>query len=299
MIRLVSNTSESNPVRKTIDFGNGSMSCLEWPNPRGRAVLFAHANGFNAETYRGLFAPLADALHIVACDQRGHGFSSLPVCEDFAKDWTIFRDDLLALMGRVSQEPLMLAGHSLGATASLMAAAGAGKRVHALLLIEPVLIPPLRKGHEAGAGDLAQRAERRRDVFPSLDSALNAYRGRGIFASWPDPVVADYLRGGLIETGDGSLRLACAPKWEAAIFRGAPHDPAPLTTEVSCPIAIIVGTKNSAASEQQLSVIRNLRPDARIVVARGASHFLPMEHPEIVRDEILHLAKTAGKLSAR
>jgi pimeloyl-ACP methyl ester carboxylesterase len=193
-------------------------------------------------------------------------------------------------MDKMSTEPVLLAGHSLGATTSLMAAAQTGERVRALLLIEPVLIPPLREGDPAGAGDLARRAERRRSVFPSFESAFEAYRGHGIFASWPDAVLADYLRGGLIEAGDGSMQLACAREWEAAIFHGAPNNHAILAAEIACPMTIIVGTKNSATSEQQLSVIRKLRPDARIVVADGASHFLPMERPDVVREELLRLA---------
>lgn len=266
------------------------MSCIEWRGPRGPRVIFAHANGFNAETYRQLFEPLGDLLHVLACDLRGHGFSTLPVIRGLAKNWTIFRDDLIHTAERISQEPVLLAGHSLGAVANLMAAAKLQERVHALLLIEPVLIPPLREGDEPGAGELARRAERRRNVFPSFDAAHAAYRGRGIFASWPDDVVADYLRGGLIEQGDGSLRLACAPAWEAAIFRGAPYDVAPLVAGIGCPITIVVGTKSSSTSEQQLDVIRQLRPDTRIVMVNGASHFLPMERPDIVREELLRLA---------
>src|SRR6202035_285159 len=192
----------------------------------------------------------------------------------------VFRDDLIATMDQLFRGRVLLAGHSLGAIASLMAAAQSPERVRALLLIEPVLIPPLREGDEAGAGDLAQRAARRRNVFPSREAAFKAYRERGIFASWPDEVVADYLRGGLIESDDGALRLACAPEWEAAVFRGAPSDTAPLVARVPTPMTVIVGTTGSAASEQQLSVVRSLRADARIVSVDGGSHFLPLERPE-------------------
>jgi pimeloyl-ACP methyl ester carboxylesterase len=277
-------------MRRSIDLVDGSMSCLEWPKRQGPVVFFAHANGFNAETYRALFDPLGDPHHILACDLRGHGFSRLPTAAGLATNWTVFRDDLIGAIGQTSAGPVILAGHSLGAIASLMAAAQLAERVHALLLIEPVLIPPLREGDEAGAGDLARRAERRRSVFPSFEAALNAYRGRGIFASWPDDVVADYLRGGLLEVGDGSLRLACAPEWEAAIFRGAPHDKAALVAGIACPITIVVGARNSSSSQQQLGVIRMLRPGTRMVTVDGASHFLPMERPEIVREELLRLA---------
>lgn len=275
--------------RRSVALADGTMSCIEWAGRGAPTMLFSHANGFNAETYCALLAALGGSLHILACDLRGHGFSTLPTSADLATNWTIFRDDLIVAIAKTSAQPVLLAGHSLGAVASLMAAAQLQDRVGALLLIEPVLIPPLRKGDEPGAGDLARRAERRRNTFPSFDAAFDAYRGRGIFASWPDVVVADYLRGGLVDRGDGSLRLACAPEWEAAIFRGAPHDTAPLAAAIACPITIVVGTKNSSTSEQQMGVIRNLRPDSRIVTVDGASHFLPMEHPEIVRNEFLRL----------
>lgn len=279
------------PARRAIDLADGTMSCLEWPRADASTVLFAHANGFNAETYRTLLQPLGGSVHILACDLRGHGMSTLPTAEGLAKGWTVFRDDLIAALPRIATGTVLLAGHSLGAVASLMVAARSGAAVQALLLIEPVLIPPLRKGDEAGAGDLARRAERRRNVFPSFETAFDSYRGRGIFAAWPDAVVADYLRGGLVDTGGGSLRLACEPQWEAAIFRGAPHDTAPLAKGISCPITIVVGTRNSSTSRQQLDAIRERRPDTRVVTVEGASHFLPMERPEIVRDELLRLVQ--------
>jgi pimeloyl-ACP methyl ester carboxylesterase len=283
---------ESEPVRRSVDLADGAMSCLEWPHVAAPTVLFAHANGFNAETYRTLFQPLGESVRILACDLRGHGMSTLPTGASLAKGWTVFRDDLIAALPRIAAAPVLLAGHSLGAVASLMAAAQSGAAVQALLLIEPVLIPPLRKGDEAGAGDLARRAERRRNAFPSFDAAFEAYRSRGIFAAWPEEVVADYLHGGLVDTGDGSLRLACQPEWEAAIFRGAPHDTGPLTEGISGPITIVVGTRNSSTSRQQLDVIRERRPDTRVVTVEGASHFLPMERPEIVREELVRLVQT-------
>ena len=55
----------------------GEVSYLEWENS-GPALHFAHANGFNAETYRRLLQPLASLFHIFALDMRGHGFTTLP-----------------------------------------------------------------------------------------------------------------------------------------------------------------------------------------------------------------------------
>jgi pimeloyl-ACP methyl ester carboxylesterase len=267
------------------------MSCLEWENSPAVNVVFAHANGFNAQTYCTLLAPLAGALHVWACDLRGHGFSMLPAPPGLAEGWTIFRDDLMALVARLPAAPTILAGHSLGATASLMAAAIAPAAVRALVLVEPVLMPPLEESVRANAHGLATRALQRRSVFGSVEEAFRAYHRRGIFVSWPDAVLEDYLEGGLIPCADGSLRLACAPEWEAEIFRRPPLAVASLASRVTCPITILHGTLASTATNDQLATIRTLRPDTQVLAVEGASHFLPIEQPERVREEIRRAAE--------
>ena len=63
----------------------GAMAALEF-GPAGRPVdiVFSHANGFNALTYRTILAPLAADLRILAIDLRGHGASTLPTAIVFA-----------------------------------------------------------------------------------------------------------------------------------------------------------------------------------------------------------------------
>lgn len=138
------------PVRKIIATAAGPMSCLEWSASGGVTLLFAHANGFNALTYRTLLDPLAAGFRIIACDLRGHGLSPLPAQPGFAKNWAIFRDDLLALAEAISDDPVIFAGHSLGGTASFMAAAKSPENVHALVLLEPVFLVPSPAGERGG-----------------------------------------------------------------------------------------------------------------------------------------------------
>jgi len=273
-----------------VSLGAGAISCLVWPPPPCAATLiFAHANGFNAQTYSSFLAPLSDSFHVFAVDLRGHGFSTVPATSGLAKGWSVFRDDLVALAGQLTESPVILAGHSLGATASLMAAAAAPARVRGLVLIEPVLMPPFRPGAPPSR-DLAQRAAQRRNIFPTLETALRAYRGRSIFTSWPNSVLRDYLKGGLIETAEGSFRLACAPEWEAEIFREPPHAVAAFAGDIACPLTILHGTISSTASPQELDVILRGKPSTRVVKVEGAGHFLPIEQPELVRAEIRRTA---------
>jgi pimeloyl-ACP methyl ester carboxylesterase len=278
------------PVRKSIAVNGGAMSCLEWEETHAATLLFAHANGFNAQTYRTLLAPLSDCFRVFACDLRGHGFSSLPAPEGLAKGWDVFAHDLVALAARISNKPPVLAGHSLGATASLMAAALAPGHIGAVILVEPVLLPPPDADAHEPANTLALRAGTRRNAFPSFEAARNTYRGRGIFAAWPDEVLDDYLAGGLIGDGDGEFRLACSPQWEAEIFREPPRRIARIAEDVSCPISILRGTVASTVADDAVKHILHLRPDTKVTTIEGANHFLPLEAPEPVREEIRRVA---------
>jgi pimeloyl-ACP methyl ester carboxylesterase len=279
------------PVRGSVGTAAGTLSCLEWAATEASTLIFAHANGFNALTYRTLLAPLSADIHIVACDLRGHGLSRLPAKPGLVKGWTIFRDDLLALAETISGNPVIFAGHSLGATASFMAAAKSPERVRALVLLEPVFLPPNPAGAHGGSYSLAELAALRRSTFPSFAAAVDYYRNRGIFTGWPEQVLTDYLTDGLVEhEGDGTLRLACAPEWEAQIFRELPFGIAAIADKVKCPITILRGTLASTSTDDQIAAILRARPDASIITMDGSNHFLPLEQPDRPREEIRRAA---------
>ncbi len=277
------------PDRIAIPLEDGTVSALEW-----KAALpplhFAHANGFNAETYRNLLDPLAGQFHIVASDARGHGFTRLPTEPGSAQGWTIYRDDLLGVLARIAPDGAILAGHSMGATASLMAAALRPEAVRALVLIEPVLVP---EGLVFDDNPLARGAEKRRAVFPSREMALAAYRGRGAFKTWPEETIRDYLSGGLVDDPAG-VRLACGPDWEAQNFRAPPLGVTRLAARIRCPVTLIYGSAGSTMPSE-VARFAELCPGARIVAKDGATHFLPMEFPDLVRAEITRRnARPAG-----
>src|SRR5215469_8567908 len=128
-------------VRRNLPLSDGAVSYLEWEGPRGAPLLvFLHANGFNAETYVSILGPLATQFRIIAPDLRGHGSTTL-TANPRKGNWTIFRDDLIAFVDKLGLRPQVLAGHSMGATASLLAAGKRRDIAEALVLAEPVLQP--------------------------------------------------------------------------------------------------------------------------------------------------------------
>jgi pimeloyl-ACP methyl ester carboxylesterase len=277
-------------MRRSISFPEGEVSQLVWDRGENLPLLhFAHANGFNAETYRSLLSPLAERFRIAASDARGHGFTTLPATPGLAQGWTVFRDDLRRVIERIAPDGAILAGHSMGATASLMLAAERPELVHALVLIEPVMMP---KHVAPGDNELSLRALKRRDVFPSRDAAFEAYRGRGAFKTWPDEMIRDYIAGGF-EPVEGGVRLSCRPAWEAEDFRTTPPGVSELAAKLRCPLTLIHG-EGGTAGDSELAIVRGLCPAARIIAQPGATHFLPMEFPELVRREITNLPIGGG-----
>src|ERR1700722_7664291 len=110
--------------------GPGELAAIEFGDPaRPLDVVFLHANGFNAMTYRSVLAPLSDRLRILAVDQQGHGRSAQRTPAENRKSWGDLRDDLVALIDSLQGGPFVLSGHSMGGAASLLAAAERPQRV--------------------------------------------------------------------------------------------------------------------------------------------------------------------------
>ncbi len=198
----------------------------------------------------------------------------------------------------------MLAGHSMGAITSLMVAAARPELVRGLVLVEPVLVPRFSQQIAVAMRllgrtpppntNLAALAAKRRAIFPSFEAALSAYRGRGAFKTWPDETLADYLRGGLLPTGNGTeMRLACEPSWESSVFQHAPPGIARLARQVRCPLTLLYAG-DGTAREHEVRIVARLHGDARTIQVPGTTHFLPMERPDVVQDEIARMERITG-----
>jgi pimeloyl-ACP methyl ester carboxylesterase len=268
----------------------GEMAALEFgPRDRPIDIIFSHANGFNGRTYRTILQPLATDLRILALDLRGHGASTLPTVIEGRQGWHEFRDDLLALLAALGQGPTVLAGHSMGGTTSLLAAALQPARVRALALFDPVAMPWDQPSDAEAVQEspLVQGALRRRAVFPSRQAAFEAYLGRGAFRSWSDVQLADYVAAGFAETEAGEVALTCTPEWEASNFRTHNYKPWTAFPESRCPIRILRAEQASTFRLEGHEA--ELGADGRITVETvpGTTHFLPMERPDLVRETLL------------
>lgn len=269
----------------------GAMAALEFGDAaRPIDVVFVHANGFNARTYRSILAPLAEDFRILAVDQRGHGRSTLPADTVGRTSWDGLRDDLLALLTTLDIRDVVLSGHSMGGTACVLAQAQAPERVRSLVLFDPVVVPsPSDHGIDPETfanSPLVQGALRRRAVFDSQAAVIGAYTGRGAFKTWTAEMLADYVADGFRERPDGQVELSCAPEWEASNFSSHAHDTWGAFERAQVPIRILKAEVASTCREDPRfdALVAAGRIEAEVIP--GTSHFLPMERPDLVQAEL-------------
>lgn len=282
-------------ARKEMRLWDGALSYLEWPAEGDAPTLvFLHATGFHALTYRALLAPLAGGVRILAPDQRGHGHSTLAADPALMTGWTVYRDDLIRFLDGLDGRAVHLAGHSLGGVVAAMAAARRPELVRGLVLADPVFVPPgvhlmVRWASALGFGrwfgELSARAKRRRAFFAAREEARDAWRGRGAFRSWPEETFLDHVEGALLPLEGGGFRLACAPEWEAVSFRMTPAIVRAVAGKIRAPVTVLYAERGTAPASEARTFAR-LHGNTRLIRVPRTSHFLPMEAPELVRGEL-------------
>ena len=275
-------TDELRARRIALPGRGGSLAALDFGSPeRPIDIVFLHANGFNARTYRSILAPLAEHLRILAVDQRGHGHTDLPAQPDGRAGWDDFTDDLLALLDQENLRNVVLAGHSMGGAVSLLAAERSD-RARELVLFDPVIPNPSAPAPSDG-GFLPDAARKRRAVFPSRAAAVEAYTGRGAFRTWPREMLEDYVADGFAPRSDGEVELACAPAWEASNFAAQANETWRALLRIEIPVQIFRADHGSTFRIEGREAELAASDHVRVKTMPGSTHFLPMEQPDLVR----------------
>ena len=184
------------------------------------------------------------------------------------------------------------------ATTSLAAAAQRPQKVKGLILIEPVLLDPkqgwaLKLANWFGFANriaMASAAARRRASFASHEEAFENYRNKKAFSTWSDEWLNAYVQHGFIAKGNDEVELACKPDWESLTFQHTEPDAVRWMKNPGCPIHILAAGKGSTFPATAHARIQKRLPHAQIEVLADATHFLPMEHTDLVVQRIREVA---------
>jgi pimeloyl-ACP methyl ester carboxylesterase len=262
------------------------------PRDGAAAIVFSHANGFPAGTYRSLFECWRAAGRPVhAVEKFGHD-PAYPV----SSNWPHLRDQLAHFIEREVAQPAMLVGHSLGGYLSVLAAARRPELVRGVVLLDS----PIIGGWKARALQLAKAtgigerfspgfvSKRRRQHWPSADAAFQHFASKPAFARWDPAVLRDYIAAGT-ERHAGQQRLAFEREVETLIYNTLPHHlPRVLRAHpLACPLAFIGGTHSPEVRQVGMGTTERLTA-GRIRWIEGG-HLFPMERPAETAQAVLEV----------
>jgi pimeloyl-ACP methyl ester carboxylesterase len=196
------------------------------------AVLFAHANGFNAGCYVPFLEILGGQLKLFAYDARGHGASALlPPETPGAYDLDRFAQDQAAVIeavrGRIGARSLHFVSHSFGGLAAVILAGRFGVAPwRTMTLFEPPIYPPHGHIHRDVAEEdlpiFVAWAKRRQERWSSPAEYRDAMARHPAFSRFSPEMIEVYAQAALApEQGDGYV-LRCPGAVESLVYAGCP-----------------------------------------------------------------------------
>lgn len=257
-------------------------------------LVFAHANGFPAGSYRVLLDLLAQDFEVIAPDMLGHA-----PAHAVSDGWPRLLQELAGFVrDRRGGRRVVLVGHSLGGLLGMMLAHEHPEWLRALVLLDAPLVVGWRAALLWGSkrSGLAWRiapaslARRRRRRWSDVQAVRDHLGAKAPFAAWDPRMLDDYARSGTVER-EGARVLRFDPDVEAAIYATLPHHLGRLRLHRSgVPIGFIGGT---ASRELALAGMRATRrlvgPHLRWMP--GAGHLFPFERPRDTARAIVELVR--------
>lgn len=280
------------PKSFELDVNHIRISGYEWAG-EGDPVLLVHATGFHARCWNQVVARLP-GRRIIALDLRCHGRSGNT---EPPFEWQLFADDVIEFIQQLELTNITAVAHSMGGHLITLAAAAMPERFKQLLLIDPVILnPEVIKAAPKFEGE--HPAAKRRNRWSSPQEMLDRFKDRYPFSGWDPQVLKDYCDYGLLPVaGSDEWELACPPHMEGAIYLSAGMDNVyRQIPQVTAPVRILRARERTPEDppfdfgpSTTWGGLAEMFQDAEDVYLPDLSHFIPMEQPAYVAEEIAAL----------
>lgn len=254
----------------------------------GAPLHFLHANGYPPVCYRPLIELLVPDYHVFGMLLR----PLWPGTEQGSiRDWKPFSEDLRQFLHQAGTGPVIGLGHSIGAVVTLRAAIREPELFRALILIDPVLLPPFQVlqlrvlrtlGIRSGARRLIETALKRSRHFDDLEQMYAGYRRRDIFRYFSDEALWALIRGLTRPSKDGGYDLAYSPEWEARIYQTGMWNDWDLWTGIRSlrmPVLVLRGEETDTFFVKTAEIAKQRNPDVQVETIPQATHLVPVERP--------------------
>lgn len=266
-----------------------------------RFVLFSHATGIAALSYKNVLQRWADEIgvNIFTFDARGHGENIQDTKEAYkngmAKIPWLLCEDLKTLFSSLKEKfPGLwsLAGHSLGGWLSLYAAQEV--EVDHVVLLDMPLLPPTSAFlwaaaclfQQRGIHPLSKPARRRKRLFRNRKQALIAFKRNPFFRHWAEQHIEHYIDANFQTQMDGSLKIKHDPEWEADLFESQPALHTPLFLKMNSEkrkqvrIELIAGSESKICDPRAIRYFHQFFPRTRWLVVPQGGHMFPFENTQ-------------------
>ncbi|REJ36109.1 MAG: alpha/beta hydrolase [Bacillota bacterium] len=247
---------------------------------QGPPVVLVHAFPLNKAMWRRQVAAVAEAgWRAVAVDLRGFGGSEAGN-EPFTMD--LCADDVAALLDHLGiQEPVVLAGLSMGGYVAFACVRRHPHRLRALVLADTRAEPDTEEGR-ASRYDQARRVEQE-GVGVVVEAMLPRLVGETTRARRPE-VVAEVRE----------IMAAARPEGVAAALRGLAERPdsRPVLAKIDVPTLIVVGEEDVITPPALAEAMHAGIKGSRLAVIPGAGHLPNLETPDAFNGALIGFLET-------
>ena len=138
---------------------------------------------------------------------------------------------------------------------------------------------------------MAESARRRRNTWPSLAAAFDAYAAKPPLNVMTPESLHAYVDYGLRDRGDGTFVLKCRPEVEARVYAMGPnHGAFSRLGAIHSEVLVVCGETSLSIPPQLGEQIAERIPNGRSEVLAGLGHFGPQQDPDACVASILRFA---------
>ena len=281
------------PDSKFIKANGINHHYLDWGNPSLQTVIMVHATGLCSAVWNPIAIKLSQTKHVMAFDQRGHGVSDK---SDSGNSFELIGEDLASIIETLGESQIFAVGHSSGGIATLIADHLLSGQIAKAMLVETRILD----GQGSG-GILKKRADqtrRKRTIWENRNTMYEAYRPRDAFKNWTEECFISFIERGTKLLPDGKAQLKCSPEIEASFYEQ--RENLVLSNyfkDLTAEYKILLGNYPEAQhiDDNDLVYFLNNVPDSSVKSMQIGSHFLPLEHPQAVFEEIEEFFRPANE----
>lgn len=269
-------------------FDGTAIAAHHWPGGEAIPMLVVNAIGPDLSAWRHVLASSPRTRAAYAWDYRGLHASGEPISERL--DAAAHCEDALAVLDAAGVERFVVAGWSTGTRVAVEVARSHPERVRGIALV--------CGGFGSGLLGIVRHLEIAR-LFPlgaaigkhfasSLEGPLRAFVSR--------PEIAGVVRqsGVIGPAADVDSIVELLQSFAASdlrrlltIYERVVGDADPrVLAEVQAPSLLIAGGRDRFATNRMVEDVRRRLPEADMVVYEKASHFLPLEYPGRLAEDI-------------